>query len=357
MYNLILTKQLRICENYLVVMGTDIGELLKKQYVEISELSHKVVAIDAYNTLYQFLSIIRQRDGTPLKDSRGNITSHLSGILYRMTSLMEEGIKPVFVFDGKPSHLKARTIEKRTADRENATVKWEEAKEKGLTEEEYMYAQASSRVTQEIVKDSRKLLSAMGIPWIDAPSEGESQAAHMVKRGDANYVATQDYDSLLFGAPFVVRNLTITGKRKLPNKNIFVDVKPEIMELSENLKELGIDHEQLVDVAICVGTDYNPGLEKIGPKKALKFIKEYNNIENLLRAIGQNIEDLQDIKDIFLNPSVTDDYTLEWKKPQTNKIIELLCQEHDFSKERVMKACERLEKASGPEQRTLDQWS
>ncbi|MCC7576201.1 MAG: flap structure-specific endonuclease, partial [Methanomethylovorans sp.] len=207
-----------------------------------------------------------------------------------------------------------------------------------------------------IVEDSRRLLLTMGIPWVDAPSEGESQAAHMVKRGDANYVASQDYDSLLFGAPFVVRNLTITGKRKLPKKNIFVDVKPEIMELKGNLTELGIDREQLIDVAICVGTDYNKGLEKIGPKKALKLIKEHRNIENVLQAIGRDIENLQEIKDIFLNPSVTDDYTLEWKKPETNKIIDFLCHEHDFSKERVMKACERLEKISRLGQRTLDQW-
>jgi flap endonuclease-1 len=337
-------------------MGTDIGELLKKQQVEISELSHKVVAIDAYNTLYQFLSIIRQRDGTPLKDSRGNITSHLSGILYRMTSLMEEGIKPVFVFDGKPSYLKDHTIEKRIADRENAKIKWEEAKEKGLAEEAYTYAQASSRITPEITDDSRRLLLAMGIPWIDAPSEGEAQAAHMVKRGDANYVASQDYDSLLFGAPFVVRNLTITGKRKLPKKNIFVDVKPEIMNLMENLTELGINHSQLIDIALCVGTDYNPGLEKIGPKKALKLVEEHGNIENVLKAVGQDIENLQEIKDIFLNPCVTDNYTLKWKKPNTEAITSFLCEEHDFSKERVMKACERLATSSGPGQQTLDQW-
>jgi flap endonuclease-1 len=337
-------------------MGTDIGELLKKQQVEISELSHKVVAIDAYNTLYQFLSIIRQRDGTPLKDSKGNTTSHLSGILYRLTSLMEEGIKPVFVFDGKPSHLKDRTIEKRMADREDAKIKWEEAKEKGLAEEAYIYAQASSRVTQEIADDSRQLLLAMGIPWVDAPSEGEAQAAHMVIKGNANYVASQDYDSLLFGAPLVARNLTITGKRKLPKKNIFVDVKPEIMELKENLAELEINHSQLIDIALCVGTDYNPGLEKIGPKKALKLVKEHGNIENVLQAVGQNIEDLQEIKDIFLNPSVTDNYALKWKKPDTDAIIAFLCEEHDFSKERVMKACERLKTISGPGQRTLDQW-
>ena len=337
-------------------MGTDIGELLKKRQVEISELSHKVVAIDAYNTLYQFLSIIRQRDGTPLKDSKGNVTSHLSGILYRMTSLMEEGIKPVFVFDGKPSYLKDRTIEKRMIDRENAKIKWEEAKEKGLAEEAYMYAQASSKVTREIADDSRRLLLAMGIPWVDAPSEGEAQAAHMVATGNANYVASQDYDSLLFGAPAVVRNLTITGKRKLPKKNIFVDVKPEVMVLEDNLTELGIDRSQLLDIALCVGTDYNPGLEKIGPKKAFKLVKEHGSIEKVLEVVGQNIENIQEIKEIFLNPPVTDNCSLKWKKPDSEAIIEFLCQEHDFSRERVIKACERLETVSGPGQRTLDQW-
>lgn len=337
-------------------MGTDIGELLKKQQAEVSELSHNVVAIDAYNTLYQFLSIIRQRDGTPLKDSKGNTTSHLSGILYRTTSLMEEGVKPVFVFDGKPPQLKDKTIEKRVADRENAKIKWEAAKEKGLAEEAYMYAQASSRVTQEITDDSRRLLSAMGIPWVDAPSEGEAQAAHMAIKGDANCVASQDYDSLLFGAPTVVRNLTITGKRKLPKKNIYVDVKPEIMKLEENLIELGINHSQLIDIALCVGTDYNTGLEKVGPKKALKLVKEHGSIEKVLQATAQRIENLQEIKEFFLNPPITENYTLKWKKPNTDAIIEFLCDERDFSRDRVTKASERLEKITDSGQKTLDRW-
>nr|HML25956.1 flap structure-specific endonuclease [Methanomethylovorans sp.] len=177
-----------------------------------------------------------------------------------------------------------------------------------------------------------------------------------VKRGDANYIASQDYDSILFGAPLVVRNLTITGKRKLPKKHIFVEVKPEIIKIEESLAELGINRSQLIDIAICVGTDYNQGLEKIGPKKALKLIKEHDNIEKVLLAVGQKIENVQEIKNIFLNPSVTDNYTLKWKKPDTDAIITFLCGEHDFSKDRVIKACERLETISGPGQRTLDQW-
>lgn len=337
-------------------MGADIGDLLNRSTIELSELSLDIVAIDAFNTLYQFLSIIRQRDGTPLKDSQGNVTSHLSGILYRMTNIIEAGVKPVFVFDGKPPEWKSSTIQKRTEIRETAKVKWTEAKEKGLAEEAYKYAQASSKVDATIVDDSKKLLSAMGIPFVDAPSEGEAQAAHMVKKGDADKVASQDYDSLLFGSPQVVRNLTVSGKRKLPKKKIYVDVKPEIIKLKENLDELGIDQSQLIDIALCVGTDYNEGLVGVGPKTALKLIREHGSIETILKAKDLEIPNLEDIREFFKSPDVTDDYSLKWKKPDQEAVISLLCTEHDFSEDRVTKALERLEASSGSGQSTLDKW-
>lgn len=337
-------------------MGVDIGDLLNRRTIELSDLSLDIVAIDAFNTLYQFLSIIRQRDGTPLKDSQGNVTSHLSGILYRMTNIIEAGVKPVFVFDGKPPEWKSSTIQKRTEIRETAKEKWAEAKEKGLAEEAYKYAQASSKVDATIVDDSKKLLSAMGIPFVDAPSEGEAQAAYMVKKGDADMIASQDYDSLLFGSPQVVRNLTVSGKRKLPKKNIYVDVKPEIIKLKENLDELGIDHSQLIDIALCVGTDYNEGLGGVGPKTALKLIREHESIENILRAKDLEIPNLEDIREFFKSPDVTDDYSLKWKKPDQEAVISLLCTEHDFSEDRVRKALERLEASSGSGQSTLDKW-
>jgi flap endonuclease-1 len=337
-------------------MGTDIGDLLSKKTVELPDLSYKVVAIDAYNTLYQFLSIIRQRDGTPLKDSHGRITSHLSGILYRLTNLIETGIKPVFVFDGTPPDMKLETIGKRKEVRRNAHARWDEAKEKGLAEEAFKYAQASSRVDSDIVDDAKHLLGIMGIHYVQAPSEGEAQAAYMVRKGDADFVGSQDYDSLLFGAPLVVRNLTVTGKRKLPGKNIYVDVKPEIIDLEESLNELGIERSQLIDVALCVGTDYNPGLEGIGPKKALKLITTHGNINTALNESGKTIEKVGDIKEFFLHPPVTDEYGIEWGKPDKEKIIGFLCDMHDFSVERVTKACERLETASKAKQQTLDQW-
>ncbi|WP_292467984.1 flap endonuclease-1 [Methanolobus sp.] len=337
-------------------MGVDIGELLTRSTIEVSDLSLDIVAIDAFNTLYQFLSIIRQRDGTPLKDSQGNVTSHLSGILYRMTNIVEAGVKPVFVFDGKPPEWKSSTIQKRTETRENAKIKWAEAKEKGLAEEAYKYAQASSKVDAVIVEDSKKLLTAMGIPYVDAPSEGEAQAAYMVKKGDSDKIASQDYDSLLFGSPLVVRNLTVSGKRKLPKKNIYVDVKPETINLKESLDVLEISHSQLIDIALCVGTDYNEGLEGVGPKTALKLIKEYGTIEKVLKAKSIKIPHIEEIKEFFKSPTVTDDYSLKWKKPDSQAVVSFLCAEHDFSEDRVTKALERLEASSGSGQSTLDKW-
>ncbi|ADI74660.1 flap structure-specific endonuclease [Methanohalobium evestigatum Z-7303] len=337
-------------------MGVDIGELLHKKEVEISNLSNKTVAIDAYNTLYQFLSIIRQRDGTPLQDSKGRTTSHLSGILYRITNLVEEDIKPVFVFDGKPPDFKTDTLEKRKQSRENANQKWNEAKEKGLTEEAYKYAQGSARIDDQILDDAKYLLESMGIPYLQSPSEGEAQAAHMVQKGDADYVGSQDYDALLFGAPHVIRNLTITGKRKLPGKNTYIDLKPETIDMEENLKSMGITRSKLIDIALCVGTDYNKGLEKIGPKRALKLVKTHDSIKSIIDETGQNIENVDKVKDFFMNPEVTDDYHLKWNRPNKDKIIQFLCEEHDFSEERVAKACDRLDSKLGSQQKTLDQW-
>jgi len=238
-------------------MGVDLGDLLQRKKIEIKGLSGKWIAVDAFNTLYQFLSIIRQKDGTPLMDSQGRITSHLSGLLYRTTNLMEAGIKVAFVFDGEAPSFKAGTIAQRAKVRDEAADAWESARAAG--EDGFKYAQAASRISSEILQDARRLINAMGLPVVQASSEGEAQAAYMAIKGSVDLVGSQDYDSLLFGAPQVVRNLAITGRRKLPGKNIYVDVEPEMIDLEEGLKSLGITRRQLVEIGIMCGTDYNPG--------------------------------------------------------------------------------------------------
>ena len=340
-------------------MGVDLGDLLTRKKIEIKDLSGKWVAVDAFNTLYQFLSIIRQKDGTPLMDSQGNVTSHLSGLLYRTTNLIEAGLKVAFVFDGDPPDFKAETLKERAGVRDRAADAWEEARSAG--EDGFKYAQAASRINAEILRDGRRLIEAMGLPVIQAPSEGEAQAAHMAAKGDVDFAASQDYDSLLFGAPKVVRNLAITGKRKLPRKNIYVDVEPELIDLVEGLANLGITRKQLVEIGIMCGTDYNSGLTRVGPKTALKLIREKGDLEAVLaeqeeKEPAETIENFASIREFFLHPIVTDDYSIKMKRPRVDEIVTFLVEERDFDSERVEKTANRLSEVYRRGQSTLDRW-
>ena len=336
-------------------MGSDIGDLFEKESVNLNFFSGAKISIDAFNTIYQFLSIIRQPDGTPLKDSEGRITSHLSGLLYRISNMVDVGIKPVFVFDGEPPEFKRKEIEERVDRKLEMEEKLIAAKERGEKDLK-KYAQATARVDEYIVESSKELLGYMGIPVVQAPSEGEAQAAYMTAKGDTEYACSQDYDSLLFGSPKLGRNLAITGKRKLPGRNVYIDVKPEVIDLNKNLKRMEITREQLVDIAILVGTDYNEGIKGIGAKKAFNLIKKHGNIDDALKAIDAEIENLNEIKEFFLNPPVTDEYTIKFSKPDSDKIIEFLCEEHDFSRDRVEKAVEKLQKGLEASQLTLEKW-
>jgi flap endonuclease-1 len=328
-------------------MGVKLKELLPKTNISLQSLAGKSIAIDAYNALYQFLAIIRQPNGTPLQDRKGRVTSHLSGLLYRNSNFVEIGIKLIYVFDGTPPAQKKVVIKKRIEAKAKAQVKYEKALAEGKLEKARTYAQATSRIDSSLEQESKKLLSLMGIPWVQAPSEGEAQAAHMSKKKGADFCASQDYDSLLFGAPTLIRNVAITGRRKLPGKSIYVDVLPEVVELRKTIDELGISYEQLIDIGLLIGTDYNPGgVKGIGPKNALKLIKKHGTLHEVLTVIAdsQLSIELEKAKDIFLHPKVTNNYKLEWNTPQAEKIVDFLCKEHDFSESRVRRAVEKMER-------------
>ena len=332
-------------------MGVNLKDLIppscRIEIADLRQLARRVIALDAYNALYQFLAAIRQPDGTPLMDSKSRVTSHLSGLFYRTINLIENGIKPVYVFDGKPPELKKAELERRRLRKEKAQKLAEKAYEEGAIEEAAKYVIQSVSLESDMVRDAKELLEAMGIPYVQALEEGEAQAAYLARKGLSWAAASQDYDSLLFGSPRLVRNLTISGKRKLPGKDIYVEIKPEVIELDTLLKALGITREQLVDVAILIGTDYNPdGVEGIGPKTALQLIKMHGSLEKALKYIPQAKfpEDPLKIKSYFLNPPVNEKVDIEWREPDRNKIIQILVQEHDFSLDRVETAIKRLEK-------------
>jgi flap endonuclease-1 len=326
-------------------LGVNFKDIIPKSPIKLEDLNGKIIAIDAYNAIYQFLSIIRQPDGTPLKDSTGKITSHLSGLFYRTSNLVEMGLKPVYIFDGKSPALKAEEIERRRQAKVQAIAEYEKAAAAGDIAKMRTYAQASTTMKDYMLDDSIKLIELMGLPWVQAPSEGEAQAAYMTRKGNSDYCASQDYDSLLFGAPKLLRNVTISGRRKVPGKNMYIDITPEVAELSKILSFCKLSHEQLVDVGILIGTDFNPdGIKGIGPKTALKLIKEYGTIEKAALHIkdAKFTVDPVEIKNIFLQPKVSDDYKMEWKEPDQQSIVDFLCGEKEFSEERIQKALERM---------------
>ena len=342
-------------------MGVKLGGLLEAKKVAIEDLAGRQVAFDGHNILYQFLASIRGRTGEPLKDSQGRVTSHLSGLIYRNSNLIEAGVRIAYVFDGVPHTFKRKVIRERQQVRRVARRKYETAVKEGKPEEARLYGQASVSATTDIVADAKRLLTLMGVPWVQAPGEGEAQSSYMALKGDVWASASQDFDCLMFGAPRLLRNLSITGRRKLPRKNVYIKIEPELLELERFLQETELTREQLIDVGILVGTDYNPdGIKGVGPKTALKLVREHGSIEEALPHI-KNAEfphPVDEMRDLFLNPRTTDDYTLEWGAPDRAGIIAFLCGERDFSRDRVVKAIEKMEsghkKSKG--RVTLERW-
>lgn len=327
-------------------MGVKFKDIVSTEHIKFEDLKGKTVALDAANIIYQFLSSIRQRDGTPLMDHNGRVTSHFSGILYRTTALIEKGIKPIYVFDGQSSHLKKDTLAKRNEVKVESERRWKDALEEGRIEDARKFAVRSSRMSHDVVEGSKKLLELMGIPYIQAPGEGEAQASYLVQKGDAWCVGSQDYDCLLFGAPRMVKNLTISGG--LGNL--------ELIQLENVLEQLDITREQLVDLALLVGTDFNPGVKGIGAKKGLKLIKEHGDIFNVLKSRDIIFEVHPEVlQKLFLQHEVKNDYKIEWKNPDREQIVEFLCGEHDFSEERVLSAVDKIRKLDA-NQSSLEQW-
>ena len=321
-------------------MGIQLSSLLETRKIKVEELSGQRIAIDGYNVLYQFLTSIRQADGSLLTDSEGRVTSHLSGILFRFSKLVENGIRICVVFDGKPPKLKMNLLEERRQRKIKAQIEWEAAIEAGDRETARTKAQQTTRLESHMIDDSKKLLDLLGIPWVEAPSEGEAQVASLLEQGMVDYGASQDFDTVLFGASKFIRNLTLSGRRKLPKQQKWVEVSPEIVDLEASFQKLEINREQLIDVAILMGTDFNPGIDGIGPKRGLKLIQEFGKAEGALEKLGKEIDNLDEIRTLFLDhPSV--DFTPEWRTPNVESTIKYLCNDYSFNKSRVEKALEK----------------
>ncbi|UCE29147.1 MAG: flap endonuclease-1 [Candidatus Bathyarchaeota archaeon] len=340
-------------------MGVNLRPLIIKNIIRLENLRAKSLAVDANNMLYQFLSLIRTPDGTPLKDSSGRTTSHLLGLMFRSTRLIHDyHINLVFVFDGKPPLLKEREIAKRRKLREKATKEWKKALETTDYATAFSKAVMTSRLTKPLVDDAKRLLRLLGIPFLQAPSEAEAQASYMTMRGDVWASSSRDYDSLLFGAPRLVRYLTISGKEFLPSKGVSRPLKPELVDLRKLLFHHKLTREKLIDLAILIGTDFNDGVKGIGTKTALKLVKKYGNIEHLPSSIRSKVsEHYDEVRRIFLRPNVTSDYTVRYGKLHREKLHHFLCDERDISEMRVEIVAQRMKEFHSARTQTgLEKW-
>jgi flap endonuclease-1 len=339
-------------------LGVNLTPILKREQTSLKALKSTSFAIDASIEIHQFLALVRKRDGSLFTDSQGRVTSHLIGLLTRTSRLIADfDMKPVFVFDGKPNPLKRRTIEIRREARKKAEVEYVEAVSKKDYAKAWSKAVMTGRVTGSVLDDSKRLLTLMGVPWLEALEDAEAQASYMAARGDVWAVGSKDYDCLLYGAPILARYLTLTGREWLPAQKRSRPLIPELIKLSENLALLGITREQLVDLAILVGTDFNQGVRGIGPKKALKLVRDYGSIERMPEEIMSKLkEDVNSVRQVFLNPRVREKYVLKRSPPDRDGLVKFLSEERDFNKERVERLIERLMRKNEKTAAGLENW-
>jgi flap endonuclease-1 len=322
-------------------VGLPLRDLVNPKELEWSALSGRTLAVDAYNAIYQFLATIRQRDGQLFCDAQGRVTSHLMGLFYRTTSLLGDGVLPVWVFDGRPPDLKAGTIRGRILAKERAETEWKEALAEGDLERARRKAAQTSRLTGPMVDEAKSLLTALGVPHIQAPSEGEAQAARMAAEGSVWGTASEDYDCLLFGAPRLVRGLAARGSRS-------ASIGAQLIDRAELLTTLSIDDDELILVGLLIGTDYSDGVPGYGPKKALKLVQQHLGWDATLRVAGLEPTSVAEVAELFRHPATIEVPTPNFGPVNEAELLRLLVDAHGFSAERVRGAVRRARQRPPP---------
>ncbi|KAK0051534.1 flap endonuclease 1 [Biomphalaria pfeifferi] len=313
-----------------------------KEY-DIKHFFGRKVAIDASMSIYQFLIAVRQ-DGSQLTNEEGETTSHLMGMFYRTIRMVENGIKPVYVFDGKPPEMKSGELAKRKEKREEAQKELDKAEEAGDEENVEKFSRRLVKVTKEHNDDCKKLLTLMGIPFVEAPCEAEAQCAALVKGGKVYATGTEDMDSLTFGSSVVLRHLTFSEARKLPIKEY---------QLSKILEDLNFNQDEFIDLCILLGCDYCDSIRGIGPKRAIELIKQHRNIEEIIKHLDKKKYTVPDdwlfkeARKLFQEPEVTDPEKLElkWTDPDEEGLVEFMVKQKNFNEERIRNGAKKLLKS------------
>jgi len=322
-------------------VGLPLRDLVTAQELPWEALSGRTLAVDGYNAVYQFLATIRQRDGQLFCDPDGRVTSHLMGVFYRTTSLLQEGVLPVWVFDGRPPERKAGTIRQRIAAKEKAEGEYQEALAAGDLETARRKAAQTSRLTRSMVDELDELLAALGVPTVPAPGEGEAQAAAMAAAGAVWASASEDYDTLLFGAPRLVRGLAARGRTGATQG-------AQLVDRDALLAQLGIDGEELIRLGVIIGTDFNEGAPGYGPKKALKIVQEHLGFAATMEKVGLDPKEADDVAEIFRHPSATSVGPPAFGPVNEEAVVRLLVRQHAFSEARVRAAIARARRRPRP---------
>ncbi len=315
-------------------MGLPLKDIVTPQEIPWEALAGRTLAVDGYNAAYQFLATIRQRDGQLFCDAEGRVTSHLMGVFYRTTSLLREGVLPIWVFDGKPPERKAGTIRQRIEIKEKAEAEWQQALAAGDLETARRKAAQTSRLTRPMVDEITTLLQSLGVPAIQAPGEGEAQAAAMAARGSVWAAASEDYDSLLFGAPRLVRGLAARGRGG-------ASPGAQLIDRHELLTALGIDGDELILIGLLVGTDFNDGAPGYGPKKALKLVREHLGFDATVAKAGLDAAESREVAEIFRHPNAIDVPAPSFGPVDEEAVVRLLVGGHGFAEARVRAAVQR----------------
>ncbi|XP_075044050.1 flap endonuclease 1 isoform X2 [Mixophyes fleayi] len=309
---------------------------------DIKSYFGRKVAVDASMCIYQFLIAVRQ-DGNVLQNEDGETTSHLMGMFYRTIRMVEHGIKPVYVFDGKPPQLKFGELAKRSERRAEAEKQLEAAQEAGEVENIEKFNKRLVKVTKQHNEECKKLLGLMGIPYVEAPCEAEATCAALVKAGKVYAAATEDMDALTFGTPLLLRHLTASEAKKLPIQEF---------HLSRALEEIGITQEQFIDLCILLGSDYCETIRGIGPKRAIELIRQHKTIEEIIDNIDLKKYPVpenwlhKEARQLFIEPEVVDlnSVDLKWVDPDEDALVAFMCGEKQFSEDRIRNGAKKLSK-------------
>ncbi|XVH31923.1 flap endonuclease-1 [Haloferacaceae archaeon DSL9] len=323
--------------------NADLRTLAALSTVPFSDIGGSTVAIDAHNWLYRYLTTtVKWTRDEIYTTSDGREVANLVGIVQGLPKFFEHDIVPVFVFDGGVTELKDDEIERRREHRRAAEERLEDARERGDAIEAARLEARTQRLTPVIQETTRGLLERLDVPYIEAPAEGEAQAAHMNRIGDADYVGSEDYDTLLFGAPRTLRGLTSKGD-------------PELMDLDATLAALDVTYEQLVDIGILCGTDFNEGVSGIGPKTALSLVTEHGDLWGVLEARNEHVPYADRIRELFLDPPVTDDYEFDATvDPDIDAARRYVVDQWEVDADEVARGFDRIEESVT--QTGLDQW-